>query len=161
MQEFRNQYDAFRKEKTTGVNNPLLLVKLGEFYESFFEDAKVICEVLCTLPARREDGTHVILDAARLPEYEEKLKEAGYTPVIAVQNYRRWRYSDQFARGKLDALHSYQAEGETYSYFVSLEPKRAGLDTTRNCLEAVLSYPIAETINTEAEDLPKMFSFGW
>lgn len=86
MSVFRDQYDAFRKEKTAGAKNPLLLVKLGEFYEAFFEDAQVICEILCALPARREDGTHVILDAARLPKYTKKLKEAGYTPVIAKED---------------------------------------------------------------------------
>ena len=66
-----------------------------------------------------------------------QMTETLQSIIIAVQNYRRWRCADLFARGYLDALHSYQAEGETYNYFVSLEPKRAGLDTTRNCLEAV------------------------
>ena len=118
MSAFRDQYNAFRKEKTAGVKNPLLLVKLGEFYEAFFEDARVICDVLCALPARREDGTHVILDAARRPEYTDKLKGAGYTPVIAkedydnesqndwntainhiaVKGYRKWRFSDAMAK---------------------------------------------------------------
>lgn len=90
-----------------------------------------------------------------------QMTESLQSIIIAVQNYQKWRCADLFARGYLDALQIYQVKGETYNYFVSLEPKRAGLDMTRNCLEAVLSYPIAETINTEAEDLPKMFSFGW
>ena len=90
-----------------------------------------------------------------------QMTEALQSIIIAVQSYRRWRYADLFARGKLGALRSYQAEGETYNYFVSLEPKRAGLDMTKNCFEAVLNYPTTETINTEADDLPKKFSFGW
>lgn len=90
-----------------------------------------------------------------------QMTETLQSIIIAVQSYRRWRYADLFAKEKLGALQSYQAEGETYNYFVSLEPKRVGLDMTKSCLEAVLNYPIVETINTEAEDLPKMFSFGW
>ena len=90
-----------------------------------------------------------------------QMTETLQSIIIAVQNYRRWRYSHMFAKGKLNAIKSYQAEEETYIYFISLEPKRAGLDITRKCLDSVLNYPIAETINTESEDLPKMFSFGW
>ena len=90
-----------------------------------------------------------------------QMTESLQSIIIAVKSYRNWRYSYMFAKGEQSAEKTNRIEKETYGYFVQLDPKRVGLDTTSICYEAVLRYPIVETINTEAEDLPKMFSFGW
>ena len=90
-----------------------------------------------------------------------QMTESLQSIIIAVQNYRKWRYADLFARERYSASNCERIESETYGYYTQLRPEREGLDTTRVCLEAVLSYPIKETINTESEDLPKMFTFSW
>ena len=89
MSVFKIQYDELRAEKTAGAKNPLLLIELGNFYEAFFDDARIICTELCITETRREDKSHVILDAPHLPEYIKKLEAAGYTPIIAREERRK------------------------------------------------------------------------
>ena len=86
------------------------------------------------------------------------MNETLQSIIIAVQDYRKWRYSNAFARND-EALRD-RAEEDSYLYFKRLDPARAGIDTTRKCYEAVVCYPIKETLDTDMELLGR-FAFGW
>jgi len=49
---------------------------------------------------------------------------------------------------------------ETQKFYNNL-PLPEGMEKNNCCFEAVIRYPIREIINTEMEDLPKKFTFGY
>ena len=85
MPVFKAQYDKLRAEKTVGVKNPVMLVRLGHYYEAFYEDARIVNEVLGESMNKRDDAEHVSLHAAGMKHYLKDLSDAGYTPIIAKE----------------------------------------------------------------------------
>lgn len=86
MPVFKAQYDKLRAEKTAGVKNPLLLVKLGNFYEAFYDDAGIIGEILRMPVDNRGEAKHIGIEVSYAVEYIKKLEAAGYSPIIAKED---------------------------------------------------------------------------
>lgn len=76
--------------------------------------------------------------------------------IVAVQQYHEWYMADAMARGTtgLDAFE------KTMNYYSSI-PLPEGLAHNRACFEAILRYPIEQTLNTQMEDLPHIFKFEY
>lgn len=84
--------------------------------------------------------------------------------IIAVKDYRAWLYSDLVVRNAGHSISSdeiKELDSYAHCYYRNLNPSKYGLSLSDRCFEAVLQYPIEETLDTESEDLPKRFSFGW
>ena len=85
MSRFREQYDKLRAEKTAGVKNPVMLVRLGHYYEAFYEDARIVNRVLGESMKKLDDAEHIALHEAGMKHYIRELEDAGYTPIIAKE----------------------------------------------------------------------------
>lgn len=86
---FKQFYDL-KKEKSSGKEWELLLVKLGGYYESFFEDAKKIAHNMEIKLDYRRDETGGLIEHISIPESEietaiKTLKVCGYNPIIATE----------------------------------------------------------------------------
>ena len=78
--------------------------------------------------------------------------------ILAVQTYRKFLNYDSEARcfQKSDD----RLFGELQAYFCKL-PLPSGMTHGVACFEAILRYPIEETLDTQMEELPDHFSFGY
>lgn len=85
MSRLKEQYDKLRTEKTAGVKNPIMLVRLGHYYEALYEDARIVNKVLGESMKKSDDTEFVSLHAAGMKHYIKELSEAGYTPIIAQE----------------------------------------------------------------------------
>ncbi|AIY86650.1 MULTISPECIES: DNA mismatch repair protein MutS [unclassified Thermotoga] len=63
----------------------ILLFRLGDFYEAFFEDAKIVSKVLNIVLTRRQDAPMAGIPYHALNTYLKKLVEAGYKVAICDQ----------------------------------------------------------------------------
>jgi len=63
----------------------ILLFRLGDFYEAFFEDAKIVSKVLNIVLTRRQDAPMAGIPYHALNSYLKKLVEAGYKVAICDQ----------------------------------------------------------------------------
>lgn len=63
----------------------ILLFRLGDFYEAFFEDAKIVSRVLNIVLTRRQDAPMAGIPYHALNAYLRKLVEAGYKVAICEQ----------------------------------------------------------------------------
>ena len=76
--------------------------------------------------------------------------------IVAVQQYHEWRTADAMARGITDI----DVFEKTRIYYSSLALPE-GLAHNLDCFEAILRYPIEQTLNTQMEDLPHLFKFEY
>ena len=76
--------------------------------------------------------------------------------IVAVQQYKKWCLADAMARGITD-IDVFEQTMKYYSSFFIPE----GLAHNRVCFEAILRYPIEQTLNTQMEDLPHLFKFEY
>lgn len=76
--------------------------------------------------------------------------------IVAVQQYKKWYMADAMARGIPD-IDVFEQTMKYYSSFFIPE----GLEHNRACFEAILRYPIEQTLNTQMEDLPHLFKFEY
>ncbi|MCD6551652.1 DNA mismatch repair protein MutS [Thermotoga sp.] len=63
----------------------ILLFRLGDFYEAFFEDAKTVSKVLNIVLTKRQDAPMAGIPYHALNTYLKKLVEAGYKVAICDQ----------------------------------------------------------------------------
>lgn len=77
--------------------------------------------------------------------------------IIAVQMYKQYVIADSIARKTFEKTDWY---GKTFVYYKSLEIPDC-LDWSVRCFEAILDYPIEKTLETQMENLPKQFEFGF
>jgi DNA mismatch repair protein MutS len=68
------------------AKDALLLFQLGDFYECFFEDAKIIADILHITYTKRGDTPMAGIPIQSLENYLEKLIDAGLTVAIANQS---------------------------------------------------------------------------
>ena len=93
--------------------------------------------------------------------------------IIAVQAYKKWIIAEDRAEGKWNEKTDY--DQHAYIYYLNLCDrlpfKQAsltngirhydhGLNTTRTCFNAIISYPIEKTFSTETDELSN-FEFGY
>lgn len=85
------------------------------------------------------------------------LTEGIQNIIIATQDYKK----------HLISYHSFVLEDkqfdwyeETKNFYNSL-PLPNEMATSINCFESVLSYPIQDTIETEMDELPLKYEFGY
>lgn len=77
--------------------------------------------------------------------------------ICAVHAYKKHLISYyNFVLGEKN----YNWYDETKRFYNTL-PLPEGMSDNIACFEAVLSYPIDETLNTEMDELPHKFSFGY
>ncbi|WP_073073933.1 DNA mismatch repair protein MutS [Thermosipho atlanticus] len=66
-------------------SDAILLFRLGDFYEAFFEDAKVISKVLNIVLTKRQNAPMAGIPYHALDNYLKKLVESGYKVAICEQ----------------------------------------------------------------------------
>ncbi|QTA38882.1 DNA mismatch repair protein MutS [Thermosipho ferrireducens] len=66
-------------------SDAILLFRLGDFYEAFFEDAKIISKVLNIVLTRRQDAPMAGIPHHALDNYLKKLIDSGYKVAICEQ----------------------------------------------------------------------------
>ena len=86
MSRILEQYNGI-KSGLKNKSKSILLFKLGDYYEAFYNDAKVINKTLCIPLDRRidDDGTgieHCTIKISESEKYIDKLTLAGYEVVI-------------------------------------------------------------------------------
>ena len=86
MSRMLEQYNGI-KSGLKNKSKSILLFKLGDYYEAFYNDAKVINKTLCISLDRRidDDGTgieHCTIKISESEKYIDKLTLAGYEVVI-------------------------------------------------------------------------------
>lgn len=79
--------------------------------------------------------------------------------IRAVQAYREWLWANKVVTYGPDAQWDTQDDAAVSSYWRTIRAE--GMDNSAGCLAAALSYPINETMNTESDELPQNFNFGW
>ncbi len=77
--------------------------------------------------------------------------------IIAVRDYKKFLQSYHVFLLKEE---QYDCEAGAESFYKSLQLP-AGMNTSKACFNAVMSYPIDTTVETEMEDLPNKFEFGY
>lgn len=87
------------------------------------------------------------------------MTERVQASIIAVQAYRKWIWANKVVTFCAETRWDEHDEAAVSSYWRTIRPK--GTDGSNACLSAALSYPIEDTVNIEAEELPHKFSFGW
>lgn len=86
MSTLKEQYLELKNEIMQQVETPVLLIKLGDYYEAFFGDAVIVSRIL-QLPVDRRDGElHVSMKGGDAVKHLWKLERAGYKPVIVKEN---------------------------------------------------------------------------
>ena len=75
------QYLSLKKEHQDAI----LLFRLGDFYEAFFEDAEIVSRELQIVLTRRHDAPMAGIPHHALDNYLKKLVEAGYKVAICDQ----------------------------------------------------------------------------
>ena len=70
------------KEK---YKDAILLFRLGDFYETFFDDAKIVSKVLNIVLTKRQDAPMAGIPYHALENYLKKLVDAGYKVAICDQ----------------------------------------------------------------------------
>lgn len=88
-----------------------------------------------------------------------RMTERVQASIIAVQAYRKWLWANKVASQGPDVKWDNHDDAAVASYWRTIRPD--GTDKTDACLQAALSYPIDDTLNTESYELPQKFSFGW
>ena len=78
--------------------------------------------------------------------------------IIAVQAYYKFIYSDMIVKHLSIADNDLYAATELYYHALPI-PKE--MKHNRPCFDAILHYPIDRTLDTECDDLPKKFLFGY
>ena len=73
--------------------------------------------------------------------------------IIAVQRFKAWYY----VHCEICGVHPNFRKIKEYYYDL---PKPDGMDNSIACFEAVLNYPINDTVNVEENDLHN-FQFGY
>lgn len=86
MSVLKEQYLQLKTEISENKKNPVLLIKLGDYYESFFDDAEIIGRLLDLPLGKREGESHISMDASVMANSLWKLEKAGYTPVILKED---------------------------------------------------------------------------
>ena len=86
MSRMLEQYNGI-KSGLKNKSKSILLFKLGDYYETFYDDAKVINKILYIPLARRidDDGIeieHCTIKISESEKYIDKLTLAGYEVVI-------------------------------------------------------------------------------
>lgn len=79
--------------------------------------------------------------------------------IIAVQNYKKFVVADFVVRN--GNVGNFDWYGEVLKYYNSLNLPDGMIHNSKRCLDAVLSYPIEDTLNTESGDLMEKFNFGY
>lgn len=87
------------------------------------------------------------------------MTERVQASIIAVQAYRAWIWANKVVSFGVDARWDEHDDAAIASYWRAVRPD--GTDKSDACLMAALSYPIDDTVGTEAYELPQRFSFGW
>ena len=90
--------------------------------------------------------------------------------IVAVKSYRKWLYAEDVATGKWNEKKDY--DQAAFSYYLNLWDKipnqksvqnggkysfDCGLDTSRSCFKAILSYPIELTFGYDEKSLGLFF----
>ena len=89
-----------------------------------------------------------------------KMDESLQVTILAVQTHYKALYYDRYVRAnKFDNLDMFACWQDTRDYFHSI-PLPEGMAHSTACFEAIMRYPIKDTMDTEAEDLGK-FEFGY
>ena len=86
------------------------------------------------------------------------LNEKIQNIIFAVQRFKAYIIADNIARND-DINEKCDWYSETFGYYKSLKLPD-GMNYSKACFEAVLSYPIETTSNTSADMLSK-FKFGF
>lgn len=88
-----------------------------------------------------------------------RMTERVQASIIAVQEYKKWLWANKVVSQGPDVTWDKADDAAVSSYWRTIRPD--GTDKTDACLQAALSYPIRETLNTESLELPQKFGFGW
>ncbi|HIP92485.1 MAG TPA: DNA mismatch repair protein MutS [Thermotoga sp.] len=75
------QYMDLKKK----YKDAILLFRLGDFYETFFDDAKIVSKVLNIVLTKRQDAPMAGIPYHALENYLKKLVDAGYKVAICDQ----------------------------------------------------------------------------
>jgi len=125
------QYHAMRQTLPADV---LLLFRLGDFYEMFFEDAKVAAEILRLTLTKRNGVPMAGVPFHAAPGYVRKLVRAGKRVAIAEQTSEpvagkltNREISQVISAGTVDDMSMLEADRPLYLAAVFEEGKRFGL----------------------------------
>ena len=125
------QYHAMRQTLPADV---LLLFRLGDFYEMFFEDAKVAAEILRLTLTKRNGVPMAGVPFHAAPGYVRRLVKAGKRVAIAEQTSEpvagkltTREISQVISAGTVDDMAMLEADRPLYLAAVFEEGKRLGL----------------------------------
>lgn len=89
-----------------------------------------------------------------------KMDESVQVTILAVQTHYKALYYDRYMRAKkFDNLDMFACWQDTRAYFNSIVLPD-GMSHSTACFDAIMRYPIQDTMNTEAEELGQ-FEFGY
>lgn len=89
-----------------------------------------------------------------------KMDESLQVTILAVQTHYKALYYGRLMKAKrFDNFDMFAAWQDTRDYFLTI-PLPEGMAHSTACFEAIMLYPIKDTMDTEAEDLGK-FEFGY